>query len=267
MEPLTLFTWGYWGWGTATNQLIRAVDEVEASRGYQPPMFVDVRLSRSVRAPGFNGRAFENALGKSRYRWLEGLGNLAVQEGGAMRIRDPAEAVTLLEIAETAARSRQRVLFFCSCEFPGVEGQTCCHRVVVARLVLEAAASQRLPVEIVEWPGGEPESKGIEIELPRAVFAKVGRGGASIPLEEPAPLAEIAGLPWLSLVSVYERENEEQPPFLVLSGPARYVKGKWQLPIHEDIREDMPFAEIPKYVKETRQRLGFGYRRTKQQEN
>jgi hypothetical protein len=227
-------------------------------------MFVDVRLSRSVRAPGFNGRAFENALGKSRYRWLEGLGNLAVKEGGAMRIKEPAEALTLLEIAKTSARLRRRILFFCSCKFPGVEGQNCCHRVVVARLVLEAAASQGLAAEIAEWPGGEPDSDGVKMELPKAVFAKARRGGTFIPVEESTPLAEIAGLPWFSLVNVHESGNEEQPPFSVLSGPARYVKGKWQLPIYQYIREDMPFDEIPKYVKEARQRFGFGYRRTKQ---
>src|SRR5688572_1920818 len=139
MEPLTLFTWGYWGWGTATDRLIHAVDAVEASRGYQPPLFVDIRLSRSVRAPGFNGRAFEQALGTTRYRWLEALGNLAIQKGGEMRIKDPAAAETLLDIAEASNQTRQRILFFCSCEFPRVEGPECCHRVVVARLVLEAA--------------------------------------------------------------------------------------------------------------------------------
>lgn len=86
MEPSTLFTWGYWGWGSATEQLIKAVDAVEVARGFKPPMFVDVRLSRKVRAPGFDGNAFENAVGTSRYRWLDSLGNVAIRDGGAMRI-------------------------------------------------------------------------------------------------------------------------------------------------------------------------------------
>src|SRR5450759_2985969 len=122
MEPLTLFTWGYWGWGHATKQLIKAVDAVEAARGFKPPMFVDIRLSRSVRAPGFNGAAFENEVGSSRYRWLQSLGNVAIKEGGALRIKDPAAAETLLDITEACARNDQRVLFFCACEFPHTEG-------------------------------------------------------------------------------------------------------------------------------------------------
>src|SRR5262245_40791853 len=33
----TLFTWGYYGWGNATPQLMEAVDAVEESGGFQPP--------------------------------------------------------------------------------------------------------------------------------------------------------------------------------------------------------------------------------------
>jgi hypothetical protein len=36
MSRQTLFSWGYWGWGNATEQLVEAVDAVETSRGYQP---------------------------------------------------------------------------------------------------------------------------------------------------------------------------------------------------------------------------------------
>jgi hypothetical protein len=38
---LTLFTWGYWGWGNATHELIRAVDATERQRGFKPPIFFD----------------------------------------------------------------------------------------------------------------------------------------------------------------------------------------------------------------------------------
>lgn len=125
MEPLTLFTWGYWGWGNSTGQLIEAVDAVEGARGFGAPLFVDIRLSRSVRAPGFNGRAFEEAVGASRYRWMPDLGNLAVQDGGdePIKIKNPAAAETLLDIADEAARDNRRVVFFCACETPGVDGE------------------------------------------------------------------------------------------------------------------------------------------------
>jgi hypothetical protein len=36
----TLFTWGYYGWGNHTPDLVKAVDAVETNRGFQPPMFV-----------------------------------------------------------------------------------------------------------------------------------------------------------------------------------------------------------------------------------
>ena len=187
MESLTLFTWGYWGWGTATDQLIQSVDAVETSRGYQPPMFVDIRLSRSVRAPGFNGRAFEKAVGASRYRWLDALGNLAVRDGGPMRIKDPAAANTLVDIAEESGRTGQKILFFCSCEFPGVEGQGC-HRATVARLLLEAARTRQLAVQVVEWPGGEPRLDDFDLQISESAFDKVARGATSIPLQKPGCL-------------------------------------------------------------------------------
>src|SRR5262245_59263187 len=100
---LTLFSWGYWGWGSAVKKLIEAVDAVESARGFEPPMFCDIRLSRSVRAAGFAGSAFENAIGTARYRWLDALGNVAVKQRGAMRIKDPAAVEALLDMAEECA--------------------------------------------------------------------------------------------------------------------------------------------------------------------
>lgn len=59
----------------------------EAARGFEPPAFADVRLRRSVRAPGFNGAAFEKTVAPERYRWLSGLGNACIEtrESGAHR--------------------------------------------------------------------------------------------------------------------------------------------------------------------------------------
>lgn len=61
----TMFTWGYWGWGTSTGQLINAFDQVEVGRGFNPPIFVEVRLVRGGRAPGFRGNTFERTSGKT----------------------------------------------------------------------------------------------------------------------------------------------------------------------------------------------------------
>ena len=217
MEPLTLFTWGYWGWGTATDQLIRAVDAVEAARGYQPPLFVDIRISRSVRAPGFNGRAFEHAVGASRYRWLDALGNEGILDGGPMRIKDPAAADALLDIAKACADNRQRVLFFCSCELPLTKAGEC-HRITVARLVLEAASRRKVATQVMEWPGGEPRPGGFELQIPKSAFEKLARSGSTIPLGEPVDLAEMAGIPWCSVVDLRQKGSDD--PFLLITGSA-----------------------------------------------
>src|SRR6266853_6591486 len=99
-DMLTLFTWGYWGWGNATHELIRAVDATERQRGFKPPIFFDIRVSRSVRAAGFQGAAFEQVLPKGRYRWFPRLGNerVARHEAGC-KIAEPFAAKVLLEKA------------------------------------------------------------------------------------------------------------------------------------------------------------------------
>jgi len=45
------------------------------ARGFQPPIFVDIRIRRSVRAAGFTGSAFERLVGQDRHRWMKSLGN------------------------------------------------------------------------------------------------------------------------------------------------------------------------------------------------
>ena len=168
MEPMTMFSFGYWGWGSAVPQLVESIDAVEKARGFAPPLFVDIRISRAVRAPGFNGATFEAVVGKSRYRWLDDLGNVGIQDKGAMRIKNPGAVNTLLDLGEECARNNRRLIFFCPCPRP------CgCHRMEVARLALKAAATRNMPVEIVEWPGGEPSSRELEVELSEDDFEKV----------------------------------------------------------------------------------------------
>jgi hypothetical protein len=75
MVSLTMFTWGYDGWGSSTRQLKVAVDAVERERDFESPYFVDLRMSRSVRAEGFRENAFEKVLGRGRYQWMPSLGN------------------------------------------------------------------------------------------------------------------------------------------------------------------------------------------------
>src|SRR5258708_2300944 len=105
----TLFSFGYWGSGSATPALVEAVDAAEALRGFERPLWVDIRISRSVRAVGFRDHAFERLLGP-RYIWMPDLGNLSVQEHRAgIEIKNPAAAEALLGYA--LSRRTRRVIF------------------------------------------------------------------------------------------------------------------------------------------------------------
>src|SRR5271165_2078519 len=97
----TLFMWGYYGWGNHTPDLVKAVDAVETGRGFQPPIFVDIRIRRSVRAAGFTGPAFERLLGQERHRWMKSLGNkfIETRTGPMIQISDPTAADELLDFA------------------------------------------------------------------------------------------------------------------------------------------------------------------------
>lgn len=177
--PITAFTWGYSGWGNHTRQLVEAVDAVEGSRGFEPPMFVDIRIRRTVRAVGFNGPAFERLLGEQRYRWMKSLGNTSIVTGrGHHEIADPKAAEQLLDLAIQSAEQERRVIFFCACPWPRTERP--CHRSTVARLVLKAAKQRGIRVEIVEWPGGEP--KQISLAVTPRDLAAVRKGRVTIPL-------------------------------------------------------------------------------------
>ena len=108
MKPTTIFTWGYYGWGNATPSLMKAVDGVETSRGFEPPIFVDIRIRRTVRAEGFKGANFEKLLGPSRHRWMKSLGNKRILSNRAgVEIADPTAANKLLNLALESATRKQ----------------------------------------------------------------------------------------------------------------------------------------------------------------
>jgi hypothetical protein len=94
MPPLSIFSFGYYGWGNHTPELVEAVDAVEADRGFEPPLFVDIRIRRSVRAAGFTGPAFERLLGPDRHRWMksQGIRLLSVRECVSVRKFHPSRA-------------------------------------------------------------------------------------------------------------------------------------------------------------------------------
>lgn len=222
MKQITMFSWGYYGWGNATTQLVKAVDAAEISRGFEPPIFVDIRIHRTVRAKGFQGNNFEKLLGSNRYRWMKSLGNKSVQTrtGKGIQIAKPSAAEELLDFAIESAVNNHRILFFCSCPWP-----IACHRTKVARLVLKATMKRAVPLEIVEWPGGKPVS--IELEVNPEFFSAVRRGRMTIPLMGNISLGQVACLPLGSIATLYSGHEKLHR----IVGPAIWQKKQWILPV------------------------------------
>jgi hypothetical protein len=229
LGPLTLFSWGYWGWGNATNELVQAVDAGEAMRGFGPPIFVDIRIRRNVRAKGFTGDTFERTVGRDRYRWIQDLGNESVLTGGGpTRIKNPKAASRLLDLALEAAEQRQRLLFFCACEFPISAGSQC-HRVDVADLALAEAERRGTALIIQEWPGGEPTK--IRLHLDDKERRRVLAGAPSVRVDGQLGLGFAASIPWGSSLILNDGDHEQ-----MLTGPVMRSTNRWVLPITRSVQ-------------------------------
>ena len=223
MASLTIFSWGYDGWGNATDGLVRAVDAVERSRGFKPPLFVDIRIRRGARAVGFRERAFEEKVGFDRYLWMNDLGNEAIETGvSGIVIKNPRAAEILLTLAIENIKRPRRIIFFCSCGWPVYPDGTC-HRVPVAQLLIRAAARRGVAVDVVEWPGGSV--KRVERHLSAEDFRKA-RTGATIQLGDDLPPTELLSLPYASLLTV--RDQDQSASYFV--APAQFWGGRWVLP-------------------------------------
>lgn len=226
ITKLTMYSFGYWGWGTTTKQLVRMMDLAEKRRGNAPPMFVDIRIRRSARAPGFRERSFEKLVGVDRYLWEHRLGNEAIVTGkGWLKIANPAAAGDLLDIAVDCAARNQPVVFFCACEWPRFEGEIACHRTEVTKLLLQEGKSQGVQLTVVEWPGGDPQLT--HIMCAPADYDKIAKGRRSIPISKER-FIKLAGLPWGSIAVV---KCKGMPTLFKITGPPKYVDGDWRLPL------------------------------------
>jgi hypothetical protein len=190
-------------------------------------MFVDIRLRRAGRAPGFRCGAFERFLGRRRYRWMPTLGNSNIGTRKAAQIACPAAADHLLDTALDAAERGSRVIFFCACESPW---ESNCHRHMVAGLLRRAARRRRVVVRVQEWPGGQPSARTRALRVSPATLLAVARGARSIPLAVSRAPLQWVGVPWGTLVVL--RAGKEELPVAV--GPAASRAGCWVLPVFRD---------------------------------
>jgi hypothetical protein len=214
-----MFSFGYWGQGGATRELVTAVNAAEAHRGFAPPLWVDIRISRSVRALGFRDGAFAQLLG-AQYVWMPDLGNVCVREHrDGIEIKDPAAAELLLDLALQS--SKRRVIFFCSCERP-----QSCHRQTVAGLVARAARRRRVEVAISEWPGGSPVALELEVST-KTLRAIARRSQKTLPLPTSLTLGMAASLPWASTLTLHANGETVS----ALTGPAQFSSQGARLPI------------------------------------
>ena len=223
MKRVTAFTWGYWGWGHAAPQFVRAAGALERKRGFKPPVFVDVRLSRSVRAPAFRDRAFERAMGPKRYVWIPKLGNKRFRTGG-MELQDETGARDLLDVIVSASKESKRVIFFCACESPiAVDG---CHRYLARDALLREGKRARMPLTVQEWPGTAPSGEvDLLVNADEACADALDRKRDWIPLPATVKVADLAGLPFGALV----RFATGGGPVHVLAGQVLFRKGRWHL--------------------------------------
>jgi hypothetical protein len=255
VRQLTAFSWGYWGWGTHTSDFVRAADAIERERGMRPPIFADIRFSRTVRATGFRDNAFEETVGNSRYRWLRKLGNENIRTGEkGVRIADPVAGIEqLLQLVIDAGQQERRVIFFCACQ------SAChCHRAEVRKLLHKVAGRKPIPLTVIEWPGGEPET--VQLAVSEKVLKSVVRGSNRIPLNDlsPGPLRKLMALPWCSRVDLRSGDRS----LGIISGPPHVAAG-WYLPVigTESSREIDTVQSLQVEATQLRKSLGYAAHR------
>jgi len=228
MKKISMFSWGFSGWGNSTPELVAAVEAAERKRGFKPPIFVDIRFRRTGRAKGFKEHTFEDLLGWRRYRWMPTLGNSAIGTGkGGVNIASPKAARQLLDVALEASDRSARVIFFCACESPFASW---CHRLHVTKLLRREARLRQIPLDVSEWPGGQPSARPLSLRVSPETFRGLLKGRATVPLSHKRAPSDFAGIPWGSLVRVKAGTDEVVVPV----GPAAYRSGSWGLPTFWD---------------------------------
>ncbi|TGL58690.1 hypothetical protein EHQ58_10255 [Leptospira ognonensis] len=260
-DPLTIFSFGYWGWGTEVPTLVKTIDSIEKSRGYTPPVFVDIRMSHAVRAPGFNGNSFQKLLGEKRVINMPELGNRRIvsQRGKRIQIDQPEFAETLLQIAQDASKKNQRIIFFCSCAIPGPEHSPYCHRVTVSGLLLKSGKENKKPLTVVEWPGGD--GKIIQAKTDEDTFSKVSRAQKGIPLgklKSPLNVTAWKALPYSSIIVLNSTKHDHS--IHLKTEPTQFVKKQWIVRVEISDIEKASAAKIKALMIKNQKENGYSVR-------
>jgi hypothetical protein len=111
-----------------------------------------------------------------------------------------------------------------------------------------------VPLNVAEWPDGDPET--IEIDITDKVVKDVLRGGNRVPLaaSRPKQIRKFAALPWCSRVGL--RSNSGG--VAIICGPAR-LAAHWYLPvIGPDVsKPGDTIKSLRKEAERLRKSLGF----------
>lgn len=222
---VTIFSFGYHGWGTQTRRLINLVDDSEKESGFRPPLWVDARDNRSVRAPGFRDHEYRKALGHDRYEWMQGLGNKNVSNDRPAELNDPSAIGMLLDRALEESSEKRRVIFFCSCQLPDWKGASCHRFRLISPLLVRHAKKLGKKISVIEWPGGNPRT--IRIGGNSRILALLKAERSSLPMRA-LRVAVPRNLPYGSIVE-FQFPDQTVP---ILTGLAFFRK-EWLLPWYE----------------------------------
>lgn len=256
-NQFTIFSFGYWGWGTQVPEMVRMMDQVERSRGYAPPLFVDIRINHAVRAPGFNGNAFQKLLGEKRVLNFKQLGNKRITSKGGpqIQISIPESAEVLLEVIKSKFKQGQRTIFFCSCLYPKKGHTFHCHRYTVAALLYHYATKQKLKARVMEWPGAEPSIYDITVndsqykrlsKYPRTIFYK--------DLASSLSKEEMLSLPPCSILRFNNKQND---PLLFQSDRVQWSESEYTLKAFPIESQSKHISGLMSYLKEERSFWGY----------
>ena len=249
-QPLVLFSWGYWGWGSTARQFVESVDLVEKARGFNPPIFIDARLRRSVRAPGFRDSAFQQLVGEQRYRWMNGLGNKGL-DTGIPELNDLTAIPQLLKFADECALQRRRLIYYCACETPGA-----CHRYMVTEELVKLAKKDERKVSVVEWPGTDLPEQPLRWNVSKEVLIAIERGRKNFTLPGEVSLTEAAGIGWCTPLLLSAGDDQ----FPILIGPAHVHQERWVVPVFDLLEGDQSSRHWFRRALKLRTELGYAFR-------